>query len=236
MTVQIPLTQGLFTTVDDEDAYLADRPWFACRNSRPGAPHYAVRNKPGRGAGLIQMHRIIIGAKDGEPVDHINGDTLDNRRLNLRCIPEAGNHQNLGNDRKNNTSGHRGVSWHKPSGTWRAQVQLRGQTVYSERFSDLQDAAIAVRVARKRLLPYDVRGTIGVTLPIDEAALPQPAPNRHNAGKTHCIRGHEFTKANTYIRPGAGGRSCLTCDSAYQQKRRRTNAPIGAYVGHREAS
>lgn len=34
------------------------------------------------------------------------------------------------------------------------------------------------------------------------------------ARQTHCVRGHEFTPDNTYIRPGRGGRRCKTCDRA----------------------
>lgn len=33
-----------------------------------------------------------------------------------------------------------------------------------------------------------------------------------NATKTHCIRGHEFTPENTYVRPNGGGRACRACD------------------------
>lgn len=40
----------------------------------------------------------------------------------------------------------------------------------------------------------------------------------HNASKTHCRRGHEFTPENTYVRPGGGRRNCRTCD---QDRRRR---------------
>lgn len=29
--------------------------------------------------------------------------------------------------------------------------------------------------------------------------------------RTHCVNGHEFTEANTYLRPGRGGRSCRAC-------------------------
>lgn len=34
----------------------------------------------------------------------------------------------------------------------------------------------------------------------------------HNARKTHCKRGHEFTPENTYINPSNKSRNCRTCD------------------------
>jgi hypothetical protein len=39
---------------------------------------------------------------------------------------------------------------------------------------------------------------------------PVPTLN-HNSAKTHCKRGHEFTFANTHIKPNGGGRRCLAC-------------------------
>ena len=35
-----------------------------------------------------------------------------------------------------------------------------------------------------------------------------------NAEKTHCVHGHEFTEANTYVEPGTGRRHCRTCRAA----------------------
>jgi hypothetical protein len=45
------------------------------------------------------------------------------------------------------------------------------------------------------------------------------APNGINARKTHCIRGHEFTPANTYIRPDNGNRQCRICNVTREAKR-----------------
>jgi len=42
----------------------------------------------------IRMHRLIIGAKDGEIVDHINRNKLDNRRSNLHIVTQRENVHN----------------------------------------------------------------------------------------------------------------------------------------------
>lgn len=51
----------------------------------------------------------------------------------------------------------------------------------------------------------------------------------HNASKTHCKRGHEFTVANTYLNPTSGGRQCRQCNrdlSATRKARLRQEAQL----------
>ena len=48
-----------------------------------------------------------------------------------------------------------------------------------------------------------------------------PAAGRYGGPrKTHCLRGHEFDEANTYVAPGTGRRSCHTCRRERQARRR----------------
>lgn len=73
----------------------------------------------------FKAHRIAILFITGEmpigPVDHINGDRSDNRALNLRSCTDAGNAHNA-KLRSDNTSGYKGVSFHKQSGKWTARI------------------------------------------------------------------------------------------------------------------
>lgn len=126
MTVEIPLTQGMAALVDDEDAerVLAQGKWYAHRNRHA---FYALRmsRRPDGSRQTIGLHTFLTG---WPLVDHINGDGLDNRRANLRPATDTENRRNA-RRRTDNTSGFRGVHWHKARGTWRARISVDGQRV-----------------------------------------------------------------------------------------------------------
>jgi hypothetical protein len=86
----IQLTKGQFAKVDDEDfGYLSAYRWHACRGAK-NRSYYARRATHYRGKYfLFLMHRVIAQARPGEVVDHINHDTLDNQKSNLRVGTQA---------------------------------------------------------------------------------------------------------------------------------------------------
>ena len=98
-------------------------------------------------------HRIVFLLHKGylpKTLDHINGDRADNRIENLR--PVTGN-QNQHNRKlnKNNTSGHKGVSWCKRKNKWTAAVKLESKRIHLGAFDNLEEAAEVVRAAREEL-------------------------------------------------------------------------------------
>lgn len=95
----------------------------------------------------IQMHRFIVDAKKGETVDHINRDTSDNRRCNLRIITQQENSYNFSNY-KTNTSGVQGVTWKKNNNKWCAQIQANKKKIHLGLFDDLEDAKNAYNDAK----------------------------------------------------------------------------------------
>src|SRR5690348_9287785 len=71
----------------------------------------------------IGLHRWIMNDPEGLVVDHINNDTLDNRKMNLRVVTIQQNSQNRAGVSSNNTSGYRGVRYDKRSKKWISAVK-----------------------------------------------------------------------------------------------------------------
>jgi len=99
--VVINLGDNLFTWVSKEDADLASYPWFAKEAGRDGIPHYYASARVGSGRGsTVVLHNMVWERMMEAPlpagflVDHINGDKLDNRRMNLRLATRSENEAN----------------------------------------------------------------------------------------------------------------------------------------------
>lgn len=69
----------------------------------------------------VALHRVVMGATEGQLVDHINGNPLDNRRCNLRFASAGQNSMNC----KPKRNGLKGVHIHRV-GVWRAQISVNG--------------------------------------------------------------------------------------------------------------
>lgn len=112
---------------------------------------YAESTRRGR------LHRIILGLKRGDPhVDHINGDTLDNRRANLRLADCAQNAQNRRGANRNSRSGIRGVHFRRDRkrSPWQAGLKLNGKHRRFGCYATREEAAEVIAAARARLMPY----------------------------------------------------------------------------------
>lgn len=97
-------------------------------------------------AGVVELHRFLMNAPKGKYVDHINHNTLDNRRSNLRIVSNSTNLRN-GNLRKNNKSGHPGVSYDKSRNKWYARIKVMYKEIHLGRFPTIDDAVNARKLA-----------------------------------------------------------------------------------------
>lgn len=136
----IELTKGQVAIVDDEDfEELAQYRWHYSGG-------YAKRISGGR---FLRMHRVIFGEDKcfGRDIDHKNGNTLDNRKCNLRKCTKSQNGQNS-KIKKNNKCGFKGVAFDKQTGKFRAQMRLTsGKRLHLGRFDKVEDASIAYQLA-----------------------------------------------------------------------------------------
>ncbi len=89
----------------------------------------------------IMLHRFIMGAVDGEIIDHINKDTLDNRRENLRFCTHAENMRNS-KKRKHSKQKYKGVE-KMPSGRFRARIVLNKKHIHIGTYDTPEEAAFA---------------------------------------------------------------------------------------------
>lgn len=95
------------------------------------------------------IHRLIMGVTDANYiVDHINGDTLDNRKSNLRVITRAENNKNM-RKHSDNTSGYTGVGL--KDGLWVASIRMGYKKYYIGGYNSKEHANIAYRAAAKVL-------------------------------------------------------------------------------------
>ncbi len=126
---KIPLSQGKFALVDDEDyEMLIKNSWSISRGRNTD---YVQRNYYNSGKDHITlMHRLIMVAKKGEMCDHKNRDGLDNRRKNLRICTNAENARNSVNKRKNSSSGYKGIFWFSRTNKWLVQICVDYKMIY----------------------------------------------------------------------------------------------------------
>lgn len=147
---EITLTRGLVTLVDANtfDVFSGLR-WYA--HTPGGNRFYAARRQyiggDRRRGLLIYLHRAIMSPSEGLQVDHINGNTLDNRRANLRVCTQSENLRNSGKMSGARTSRYKGVSYDIGAKSWRAFIRAGGRVRALGCFRTEIDAAKAYDLA-----------------------------------------------------------------------------------------
>lgn len=92
------------------------------------------------------LHRVIMSAKKGEVIDHINNNPLDNRRENLRFCTQKQNVQNQRTQLRSK-SGFKGVCWDNKYNKWRSYIVSSGKQKFLGYYEDKERAAEAYNKA-----------------------------------------------------------------------------------------
>lgn len=135
MRVPIFNREGLsgYTEVSEEDEELANRyRWNLTPNG-----YVATKEKKK----TVYLHRVVIRAKAGEMVDHINGVKTDNRRENLRIVNSVQNQANRRVSLKKAAGKYKGVFRHRDK--WKVQIRSNGVGIYLGVFEDQEEAGRA---------------------------------------------------------------------------------------------
>ncbi len=100
-----------------------------------------------------KIHRLsaeafLLNPENKKCVDHIDNDRQNNNLKNLRFATRQENGQNQSLSNKN-TSGTKGVSWHKGQNRWTAQITVNGKRIHLGSFLN-KDDAINIRIQRAK--------------------------------------------------------------------------------------
>jgi HNH endonuclease len=241
-TLSIPLTQGKFAIIDEADFELVSQyKWhFGLRRTTYGARGYArARTKDDRRG--LTMHRLILGATDGQIVDHRDGDGLNNTRANLRFVTHS---QNAYNIHTNSPHGYLGVVWDRSRKLWSSFLSADCRRVFGLRAVDLIEAAYAHDVAARHFhgefaslnfpKPGERAGSIHSDLTYEEVAgrfddeeLLARGMYFKPVDKSFCRHGHPQTSENlTWATDSRTGNRVSRCRLCLNAKARRRLARI----------
>ena len=108
---------------------------------------------------LYQIHRVIwawhgYSLEPNQEIDHIDGNSLNNRIENLRAVTPKQNSENRKSANKNSKSGEKGVSWAKNVKKWRAQIQNNGKVKNLGFYENIEEARAARIAAEKECFTH----------------------------------------------------------------------------------
>lgn len=141
-TALIPLSRGFNAVVDSEDVpKLLHTSWY-CTQSREFL-NYAVSEV---GKKTVIMSRLILGATGRVDVDHINHDTLDNRKCNLRIVTHSQNCMN----RLTRAKGYSLRKSGSMKGKWAAYIRVNQVLLHLGFFDEEKGAIEARKIAEQK--------------------------------------------------------------------------------------
>lgn len=142
---KIKLTQGKYAIIDTADfEWLTKFKWQYTHGYARRTIYDYSNGWRNRKAKREYMHRLIMCEPPDKLIDHINGDSLDNRRSNLRIADKTINNFNS-NRYVNSSSGHRGV--YVKGKKFYSQIRKNNKKINLGTFSTLEEAIEAYQKA-----------------------------------------------------------------------------------------
>lgn len=161
--VLLPLGIDKVTGYTVVDASVVEwvRQWRWRLNPRGAGYAYRTETLDGQKRSIL-LHRELMSLPRtwaGLEVDHINHDSLDNRKINLRVVTHAQNQQNKSASRYAKSQ-YRGVYWHKARGKWAAQGRVDGKQHHLGLFASEIDAARVAAAWRRIHMPFSTEARL----------------------------------------------------------------------------
>lgn len=97
----------------------------------------------------VKLHNYIMKPQNGYMVDHIDGDSTNNRRYNLRICKEIDNAKNKKTP-TNNTSGVKGVTWNNIKNAWQVRIGYNNKRICLGYYTDFDKATKVRKAAEKK--------------------------------------------------------------------------------------
>lgn len=149
--LRIRLSNGEWAVTDTSVFDLVKDKWWVAQPGNAGYV-YAKAWLPRCGEPKIHvlMHRLVTKCSPGLVVDHINGDSLDNRLSNLRVCTYSQNNSHRVRMPPQNTSGVIGVSWDKRQEQWIARIRHHKKDFHLGSFNKFDEAVAKRKAAELR--------------------------------------------------------------------------------------
>ncbi len=147
----IKLSKGQFTKVSDSDFENLSKFKWSAEYMPKRNKYYAIGHTPAY-KNSIRMHTVIMSPPKGKCVDHINGDTLDNTRENLRICTQRQNTFNRVISNRN-TTGYKGVCKRKRDNgfVYQASIGCNGKFQHIGMFNTAAEASEAYEKKAKEI-------------------------------------------------------------------------------------
>jgi hypothetical protein len=145
--MRINVGHGVTAEIDDADATLAAGYSWHLKKRRNGRQYVATSVRTDGNPTTVYLHRLLLGFPKGH-VDHEDGDTLNNKRSNLRRATVAQNGANTLNWTGAKSSRFKGVYLRKDTGRWEARIGSRPKLNLGS-FDSEEEAARAYDAAKR---------------------------------------------------------------------------------------